>query len=106
MNIRAYMPYYRRNLRVAVPVMVSQAGQVLVQQIDNMMVGRVGTTELAAASFANSVFIVGMVFGMGFTFGLTPLVGHAYAKGKFRKAGSLFKNSLFLLYDFNFSLCL
>jgi MATE family multidrug resistance protein len=75
--------------------MLSQAGQVLVMQIDNMMVGRVGTTELAAASFANSVFIIGMVFGMGFTFGLTPLVGHAYARGDFKNAGSLLKNSLY-----------
>lgn len=75
--------------------MLSQAGQVLVMQIDNMMVGRVGTTELAAASFANSVFIIGMVFGMGFTFGLTPLVGHAYARGDFKKAGALLKNSLY-----------
>lgn len=93
--LKNYLPYYRRNLNVAVPVMLSQAGQVLVQQIDNMMVGRVGTTELAAASFANSVFIIGMVFGMGFTFGLTPLAGHAFAKGQFKKAGSLFKNSLY-----------
>mgnify|MGYP000037494644 CR=1 FL=1 len=68
-SLKSYLPYYRRNLKVAVPVMLSQAGQVLVMQIDNMMVGRVGTTELAAASFANSVFIIGMVFGMA----LAPL---------------------------------
>lgn len=93
MNFNTYLPFYRRNLRVAFPVMLSQAGQVLVQQVDNMMVGRVGTTELAAASFANSVFIIGMVMGMGFTFGLTPLAGHAWAAGEHRKAASLFRNA-------------
>lgn len=95
MSFKAYIPFYRRNLKVAIPIMLSQAGQVLVMQIDNMMVGRVGTTELAAASFANSVFIVGLVFGMGFTFGLTPLVGHAYARGNFKNAAALLKNSLY-----------
>ena len=73
--------------------MLSQAGQVLVQQVDNMMVGSVGTTELAAAAFANSVFVLGLVFGMGITFGLTPLVGHAFAQNNKKEAGELLHNS-------------
>jgi len=94
MNFKTYLPFYKRNLKVAFPVMLSQAGQVLVQQVDNMMVGRVGTTELAAVSFANSIFIIGMVMGMGFTFGLTPLTGHEWATGNHKKASSLFRNSM------------
>jgi len=91
---KEYLPFYKRNLKVAIPVMLSQAGQVLVQQVDNMMVGAVGTVELAAAAFANSVFILGLVFGMGITFGLTPLVGHAWAKKNQQEAGELLHNSL------------
>lgn len=94
MRLNDYTPFYKRNLQIAVPVMLSQAGQVLVQQADNIMVGAVGTTELAAASFAGSVFIIGMMFAMGFTFGLTPLVAHAWAKGNHREAGSLLRNGL------------
>lgn len=93
---KTYLPFYKRNLKVAVPVMLSQAGQVLVQQVDNMMVGAVGTVELAAAAFANSVFVLGLVFAMGFTFGMTPLVGHAFAKGDKVKTASLLKNSFVL----------
>jgi len=93
---KTYLPFYKRNLKVAVPVMLSQAGQVLVQQVDNMMVGAVGTVELAAAAFANSVFVLGMVFAMGFTFGMTPVVGHAYARGDEEKTASLLKNSFIL----------
>jgi len=72
--MKQFFPYYKRILTLAFPVMLSQLGQVLVQQVDNMMVGSVGTIELAAASFAGNIFIIGMVIGMGFTFGLTPLV--------------------------------
>lgn len=93
---KTYLPFYKRNLKVAIPVMLSQAGQVLVQQVDNMMVGAVGTVELAAAAFANSVFVLGLVFAMGFTFGLTPLVGHAFAKGDQEKTAALLKNSFVL----------
>ncbi len=48
-----------------------------VQLVDNAMVGHVGTAELAAASFANSIYIVIMLFGLGVFLGVTPLVSHA-----------------------------
>ena len=92
--LQIYLPYYKRNLAIAIPVMLSQLGQVLVQQVDNMMVGMVGTVELAAAAFANSVFVIGMIIGMGFSFGLTPLVGHAFSAKDHQHSGSLLKNSL------------
>ena len=81
---------------MAFPVVLSQVGQVTVSLVDNMMVGHVGTPELAAASFANSVFIIGMVFGMGITYGITPLVGNAFSKGNFKEVAALLKNGMFI----------
>ena len=80
---------------LALPVVLSQIGQVTVHLVDNMMVGHVGTPELAAASFANNVFMIGMFFGMGITYGLTPLVGNAFSKGKNREVVALLKNGIF-----------
>ena len=91
----SYIPYYKRTLHLAVPLIISQIGQVSVSLVDNMMVGHVGTTELAAASFANSVFVNGMVFGMGITFGMTPLVGKAWGKDNLPEALVWLKNGLF-----------
>ncbi len=90
---KSYLPFYRRNLVVAIPVVLSQAGQMTVQLADNMMVGHVGTSELAAASFANSVYIVGFVLGLGLTFGATPLVGSAFGNRDFRGAASVLQHS-------------
>lgn len=95
-SLKEYIPYYKRNLKVAVPVIISQAGQTTVMLADNIMVGHVGPMELAAVSFAGSVYMIGMVFGMGFTLGLTPLIGIAYGEGRFRKAGLLFQNALLI----------
>lgn len=95
MKLAAYIPYYKRNLHLALPVVISQIGQVSVSLVDTMMVGHVGTTELAAASFANSVFVNGMVFGMGITFGMTPLIGKAYGKGNMPEALKWLKNGIF-----------
>jgi len=91
-----YIPYYKRNLKVAIPVIIAHAGQVTIMMADNMMVGWVNSVELAAMSFSNAVYSIGMVFGMGFAIGITPLIGIAYGGGKFRKAASFFQNSLLL----------
>ena len=58
------------------------------------MVGHLGTTELAASSFATSVFYVGMLFGLGITLGLTPLVGHSFNSKNTRNIGSWLKNGI------------
>jgi MATE family multidrug resistance protein len=100
------MPFYKRNLHLAMPVVISQIGQVSVSLIDNMMVGHVGTSELAAASFANSVFMIGMFFGMGITFGITPLIGSAFSGGKFGEVAVWLKNGIFTHLAAAVGLCL
>ena len=95
MNFSDYIPFYKRNLYLALPVVLSQVGQVTVHLVDNMMVGHVGTTELAAAAFANNVFMIGMYFGMGITYGITPLVGKAFSRGKLQEVAALLKNGVF-----------
>lgn len=76
--------------------MIAQAGQMSVQLIDSIMVGHVGTEELAAAAFAGSVFVIGYVFGMGFTFGITPLVGQAFGNDDSKRVGGLLRDSFVL----------
>lgn len=95
MKLAEYIPFYKRNLRLALPVVISQIGQVSVSLIDNMMVGHVGTPELAASSFANSVFMIGMFFGMGITFGITPLIGNSFSKGNQKEVVVWLKNGIF-----------
>ncbi|MBN1566706.1 MAG: MATE family efflux transporter [Acidobacteria bacterium] len=94
--LRKHVPYYVRLLKLALPLVLTQAGQMTVQLIDNAMIGRYGTTELAAASFANSVYVVIMLFGLGIFLGVTPLVGHARGAKDDRQVASIMKSSLAL----------
>lgn len=75
MRFRDYLPYYKRNLKVALPVMLTQLGASLVGLFDSIMVGHYATVDLAAVSFSNAIFFTVMVFAMGALMGLTPLVG-------------------------------
>lgn len=79
-SFRAYYPYYKRNLKLAFPVMLTQFGAALVGLADSIMVGHYGTADLAAVSFSNALFFTVMVFSMGALMGVTPLVGHIHGR--------------------------
>ena len=79
-SFRTYLPYYKRNLKVSFPVMLSQFGAAMVGLADSIMVGHYGTTDLAAVSFSNALFFTVMVFAMGAVLGITPLVGHVHGR--------------------------
>jgi MATE family multidrug resistance protein len=55
----------RATLRLAVPLVVGQLSQMLMGLADTLMIGRVGVTELAAATFANNLIYLPMMFGIG-----------------------------------------
>jgi multidrug resistance protein, MATE family len=93
---KSYIPYYKRNLKVALPVMLSQLCVGIVQLVDSIMVGHLGTVELAAVAFASSVFAIGNCFAMGVLFGLTPLVGQAYVREQHDVCSRLFQNAFLL----------
>ena len=96
MTLQEYIPFYKRNLKVAFPVMITQAGQVLVQLADNIMVGHLGAAELAGVSFANAIIMIGLVFAIGFTQGVTPVIGQHFGKGDGRAVASALCNSAVL----------
>lgn len=103
--LRGYVPFYKRNLKLAYPVMLSQLGQVVVMFADSMMVGRMGEVELAAVSFANAIVMIGMLFVLGISFGSTPLVGTDYVSGSHRKSATTFQNSFLLNFISAFFVC-
>jgi MATE family multidrug resistance protein len=81
---------------LAYPVMLSQLGQVSVGVADSMMVGQLGALPLAASSLGNSIFIVVMMFGIGISMGITPLVSKADGKGKTHRISRLFSHGLWI----------
>lgn len=74
--------------------MLGQLGIIIVGFADNIMVGHHSTLELAAASFVNNFFTLAFIFGMGFSYGLTPIVGGLFAGNNYREIGETLKNSL------------
>lgn len=76
--------------------MLGMLGHTFVSFVDNIMVGQLGTAELAAVSLGNSFMFIAMSLGIGFSTAITPLTAEADAENNFGKAKSTFKHGLFL----------
>ena len=66
--------HLRKNIVLAVPVMVGQLGHIMVNVSDSVMVGRVGVVPLAGATFAGAIYVLLLLFGLGVSYAITPLV--------------------------------
>lgn len=76
--------------------MLGMLGHTFVSLVDNIMVGQLGSAELAAVSLGNSFVFIAMSLGIGFSTAITPLVAEADSEDDFGKGKSSFKHGLFL----------
>jgi len=65
-------------LRLAVPIALTQLGQIAMMTTDIAFIGRLGSEALAAASLAHTVFFVSFTFGMGLVSAVAPLAAQAF----------------------------
>ncbi|MAD98408.1 MAG: MATE family efflux transporter [Flavobacteriaceae bacterium] len=96
MILANYIKEFRYNWKLAAPVMLGMLGHTFVSFVDNIMVGQLGTAELAAVSLGNSFMFIGMSIGIGFSTAITPLIAEADSSDNLKDARSIYKNGLFL----------
>ena len=88
------MARYGSLVRLGLPIVVGQIGNVVLGFADTIMVGHHSMQELAAASFVNTMFTLVVLFATGFSYGLTPVVGSLFGRGDTGSIGGAVKNSL------------
>src|SRR5688572_5630699 len=92
-----YKPHYQTNLKLAIPVVISQLGHTLTHTADSIIVGRfAGTVPLAAVALVNSMVMIVMMIGIGISYAQTPLVAQEDGKGSFAECGKLLVNSILI----------
>ena len=95
-NLSQYTKEFSYNLRLAYPIILGMVGHTLIGIVDNIMVGKLGSTELAAVSLGNSMIFIAMSLGIGFSTAITPIVAEADAEKDDSKIRSAFHHGLFL----------
>lgn len=96
MRLSTYTKEFSYNLKLAYPIILGMLGHTLVGIVDNIMVGKLGPTELAAASLANSFVFIAMSIGIGFSTAITPLVAEADGEKNVDKERTIFHHGLVL----------
>lgn len=96
LNLSQYTKEFRYNIELAYPVMLGMLGHTLIGIVDNIMVGKLGTSQLAAVSLGNSMIFVAMSLGIGFSTAITPIVAEAQGEKDEAKIKSAFQHGLLL----------
>ncbi len=72
-----------KNLSLSFPIMISQLGHITVGVFDSLMIGKVSVSQLAAVSLATSIFAFILLFCVGLSYGITPLISSSNKKKKY-----------------------
>ncbi|MCE2894591.1 MAG: MATE family efflux transporter [Flammeovirgaceae bacterium] len=96
MELKNYKKHAKEGLHLAYPVMLSQLGHVTMGVADNIMVGNLGAANLAGAGLANVAFNFLLLFGIGVSYAITPLVSTADGERDDTKIASILKHGLLI----------
>lgn len=68
-------------LRLAVPMMLTQLGQIAMMTTDLALIGRLGEGAVAAAALAHTVYFISFTVGLGLAAAVAPLAAQAFGAG-------------------------
>lgn len=93
-RVITYGKHIRALLTLGIPIIIGQLGSIIQGLADTIMVGRFSAHSLAAAGFVNQVMILVLVFALGYSYALTPVIGPMHARGEYDKAGHALRAGL------------
>lgn len=82
--------------KLAYPVMIGQLGIIMMGVVDSIMVGSLGSIQLAAASLGNSLVFLILIVGIGSSAVVTPLIAILLGAKRISECGVYFRQSLFV----------
>ncbi len=83
---------FKATIRLALPVMIGQVGHMMMGVVDSIMVGQVGAAPLAAAAIGHGLFILILIFGIGVSMAMSPLVAMFVGSGMQERTGTIFRH--------------
>jgi len=90
--MQALLKENKITLALAFPIITGQLSQMLIGLIDTLMIGRVGTAELAAAALTNVIFNFPFVVGIGLFAAVSVLVAQAHGAGDNEAGEEAYRN--------------
>lgn len=86
----------RRTLTLALPIIVGHLSQMLMGITDSVMIGHIGKVPLAASAFANVLFTVSFITGIGILMSVSVLVARAHGAKQPRECAEYLRHGIWL----------
>lgn len=90
------MAEIRRTLALAFPIIIGHLSQMLMGITDSVMIGRIGAVPLAASAFANVLFTVAFITGIGILTSVSVLVARAHGARQSRDCAEYLRHGIWL----------
>ncbi|MGE0735587.1 MAG: MATE family efflux transporter [Alphaproteobacteria bacterium] len=94
-------PTWRNEMRetivLGVPMALTQLGQIVMLITDTLIIGKLGTEAVAAASLATALFYFCFIIGMGIATATAPLAAQAYGAGDARGVRRVIRQGLWVV---------
>lgn len=89
--------FTKKTFTLALPVMLTQLGQVSVNLFDTIIVGKLlGGNALASVSLGNALFLSIFVFALGISFAIPPLISEAHSQKNHSEINKIFRHGFVL----------
>lgn len=87
----------KKTLKLALPIVLSQLGQLAFGIMDTAMVGRIGAVPLSASAFVNNVTNIPMVFALGVSSAVAVLIAQSFGEKNYKNCGRILNNALLFI---------
>lgn len=91
-----YIDKAKQIVKLAMPIIAGQLGQVLMGFFDTIQIGAMGHEYIAASGFANGIYWMTILLGMGILFAVSPLVSKAFGEQRGYRSIGVLKASLWV----------
>lgn len=85
---------YKALTKLGLPITISQIGITFQGLCDTVMLGQHAAIDLAAAGFVNSIFVIAILVGIGFSYGSVARMGYLYGGKKIQELMCVFKSGI------------
>lgn len=96
MTLKATITEVRRTLALAFPIIIGHLSQMLMGITDSVMIGRIGKVPLAASAFANVLFTVSFITGIGILMSVSVLAARAHGAKKPHECAEYLRHGIWL----------
>jgi len=94
--VKTYGRHIKETMKLALPISLGQLGHIMMGVVDSLMVGKIGSAPLAAASLVNGLFFLILVLGFGMTFAIAPLIAISKGEKNLARCGVILNHGLFV----------